>query len=799
MYRTLFTEGWTHGLKGEPKRAVILPHDAMQLQQRDPDEKSGSGCAYFPGGVYTYQKKWYAPEGLAGKRMILHFEGVYRNTVVKVNDQTVGEKHYGYAPFWIDISETVRTGEENVIEVEADNSRTPNSRWYSGGGIYRPVWLLTGTQNCIKPGGVKVKTLSIDPARIQVSADTFDTDAASIYGMEKRIEILSAGDCIAQAILHGEDHTAFFDIPNGRLWSEENPALYTCRVSVLVNGAIKDSEEVCFGIRLAEVSPKGLFMNGKETKLRGGCIHSDNGIIGAASFYEAEYRKVKLLKDAGFNALRIAHNPASPALLKACDELGVYVMDEGWDMWYKRKTKYDYGEFFMDEYWSDIEAMVDTDYNHPSVIMYSIGNEISEPAEDKGIQLACDIADRFRCLDDTRILTVGCNITILYSSKVGQETFDPESDSSNGVHDDEESDMDSTKFNEMISQFGEMMEGTANSKEADEASTPLFEAVDVAGYNYASGRYVLDGELHPDRVIVGSETFPQCIYRNWQLVKKLPYLIGDFMWTAMDYIGEVGIGAWSYTPDGSGFTKPYPWVLGEVGAMDLIGTPTGELFMAQAAWDLLKAPAIAVSPDLCYPGIVPAKGAWRGTNTIPSWSFAGCEGRETYVEVYSTSPFVALFINGKAIGVKTTENAMAVYRCTYEPGVLEAVSYDADGKEMGRSRLESAAGNVGIRLTQEQGNTAVADGSIVFVDVDLVGENGIVESHADQTIQVSVEGGTLLGFGSGKARTESRFVTGFYETHYGRALAAVMVGETGTAKITATGQGIRSEIILSEG
>ncbi len=776
MEKILFTDGWRYGLKGAEKRPVILPHDAMQLQRRHPDEKSGSGGAYFPGGVYCYEKLWQAPAEYAGKRLLLHFEGVYRNATVRVNGKTVGSWRYGYSPFRLDVTDAVRAGESNRIEVEADNSEVPNSRWYSGGGIYRPVWLWVGGRTRIEPYGLRVKTVSLEPAVVQVSVDT---NAA-----EAELEILRSGRTVATAT----GVQAEITIPDAALWDETNPALYTCRAVVKEDGAVADTAETTFGIRMVTCSPQGLFVNGEKTLLRGGCIHSDNGVLGAASFPEAEYRKARLLKDAGFNALRIAHNPASPALLDACDRLGLYVMDEGWDMWYKRKTRFDYGLDFMDNYEADIRAMVETDYNHPSVLFYSIGNEISEPAEQKGVELAGKLADAFRRLDDTRLVTVGCNIMILYNSQIGDEAFDPNLDGSGGTFEKQFEGMDSTKFNELTSQLGAKMELTTRSPAADRASAPLFEKVDVAGYNYAYGRYELEGGLHPERVIVGSETFPQCIYRNWEAVKAMPYLIGDFMWTALDYIGEVGVGAWAYDADGAGFTKPYPWLLAEVGAMDLLGTPTGELYLAQAAWDLRTAPAIAVSPDVCHPGVVPAKGGWRGSNAIPSWSFAGCAGNPTSVEVYSRAPSVELRINGSSLGVKAPEEGVAAYDCVYEPGVLEAFSYDASGNQTGYSRLESAQGATTLRLTQEPGEKT-GPGALVFVDVELVGENGVVESCADRPVTVTVEGGTLLGFGSARSRTEERFTAGVYTTCYGRALAAVLLGPDGKAVLTAKTDG----------
>ena len=646
-----------------------------------------------------------------------------------------------------------------------------------------------------------MRTVSLNPAKVHVSADLYpDAPGERSFSFEISKDgktVISTGPLTSSE--------AELTVPDAMLWDEDHPDLYTLKAEVFVNGKSNtepwDSAKTSFGIRMVSCSEQGLFVNGKETLLRGGCLHSDNGIIGTASFPEAELRKARLLKEAGFNAIRSAHNPCSPALLSACDRLGIYVMDEGWDMWYKRKTRYDYGDDFMDNYEADIRAMVDTDYNHPSVLMYSIGNEISEPAEERGVELAGKLADTFRSLDPDRLVTVGCNITILSSSKAGHETFDPDSDSSNGVHDDEPRELDSTAFNELMSQMGSNMEMSANSDEADQASAPVFEKVDIAGYNYAYGRYEMDGKLHPGRLINGSETFPHCIYRNWSYVKKLPYLIGDFMWTAIDYIGEVGIGAWSYTPDGNGFTKPYPWLLGETGAMDLLGTPTGELYMAQAAWDKLDCPAIAVSPNVAHPGIIPAHGAWRGTNTIPSWSFRGCEGNPTEIEVYGSSGAASaeLFVNGKSAGRKKLEDGRALFSQLYEAGTIEAVLFDAAGQETSRSSLSSASGDLSLRLQEEKPekpDELQGSFSLRYVKIELTGENGVVESNSDAEVEVSVRDGILLGFGSARARSEESFLSGTYRTYYGRALAAVLLRKGDQAVLHAKCQHLESELTL---
>lgn len=373
------------------------------------------------------------------------------------------------------------------------------------------------------------------------------------------------------------------ELPDARLWDAAHPNLYRCRAVLQEEGSVADETQTVFGVRKVEWSSKGLFINGKRTLLRGGCIHHDNGILGAAAHAASDRRKVKKLKEAGFNAVRSAHNPANAALLEACDEYGIYVMDESWDMWYNHKNKYDYASKFMENYRADLKAMVERDYNHPSVIMYSIGNEVSEPAAKKGVVLAEKMTDYLHALDGGRAVTGGMNLMIISRSAKGSGIY-KEDGGRNDEKQQKMNGMNSTVFNMITSMVGTGMNKGANSKKADAVTSPVLDALDIAGYNYASGRYPLEGKAHPDRLIVGSETFPQDIVKNWRMVRKYPYLAGDFMWAAWDYLGETGIGAWAYTPDGKGFEKPYPWLLADVGAIDILGNPNGELYLAQAAW-----------------------------------------------------------------------------------------------------------------------------------------------------------------------------------------------------------------------
>lgn len=746
--------GWTcNGMQ------VTLPHDAMIHEKRKADAPGGSGHAFFPGGVYVYEKAFSVEEEQAGRPMLLHFEGAYRNTTVTVNGLEAGGCAYGYIPFTVDITKLVHVG-ENMVSVRVDNSRLPNSRWYSGSGIYRPVWLLTAEEDHIAFEGVKVDTVSLDPAKVRVRTETAGSG-------EVFVEIRNAQ---GKTIAEGQGRDITLDIRNAQLWSAETPVLYTARVVLKKDGRPMDEETVSFGIRQVTWSKQGLFVNGENTLLRGGCIHHDNGILGAATYDESEYRRARLLKEAGFNALRISHNPASRALLEACDRVGLYVMDETWDMWYNHKTLHDYASEFQDNWKNDLTKLVNRDYNHPSVIMYSIGNEISEPSTEKGVSLAKEMVELLHRLDPGRAATGGINLMIITRSAKGNAIYKEDgSGRSDEKKQKSSSGMSSTMFNLMASMVGSGMNKAANGKKADEVTTPVLDILDIAGYNYASGRYKMEGKKHPDRIVVGSETFPQDIWKNWQMVKELPYLVGDFMWTAWDYLGECGIGAWSYTPDGRGFDKPYPWLLADAGAMDILGTPNAEMFLAQCAWGQLNAPKIAVQP-VNHPGVKPARSVWRGTNAVPSWSWQGCEGQKAVIEVYSDAAAVALELNGQRTKKQKPKGGKAVFKLAYQPGTLTAVNYDANGRAVSRSELKTAENPV-LSVCPEK--KEAKPGEILYVPVNIQDQRGVVESNADQKVTVRVQGGELLAFGSASPRTEETYDAGSFTTYYGRAMAVI--------------------------
>ena len=766
-----FNLNWFFWSDTQPNKQVVnLPHDAMQTETRSADVNEGRHNGFYPGNIYHYEKTFTVDADLLQKHVTLNFEGVYHNSKVYVNGKEAGGYQYGYMPFDVCLDGLLVAG-ENTIRVDVDNSETPNSRWYSGAGIYRPLHLTVQEQQYIED--VKVSTLSISPATIKVVTEHQGGEVAvSIYDGNKQIAS-AEGDAVE------------LQLEGARLWSADQPNLYKAVVELKRDGKVIEKQEKTFGIREITWSAQGFKVNGEDVLLKGGCLHHDNGILGAAEYDDAAYRKVAIMKQYGFNAIRSSHNPLSEAMLKACDELGMYVMDELWDMWYITKTEFDYSRDFYANYQEDIRHFVKKDFSHPSVIMYSIGNEVGEPAEDKGVELAKELIGRLHELDNSRPVTAGINLMIIGLTRMGQNIF-AQSNSAAGP-----SGVTSEEYNNMMVASSEGMMNAVLMPMVDEASSPVLDALDIAGYNYASKRYEIEGMAHPNRVIVGSETFPASLAENWTMVEKLPYLIGDFMWTAWDYIGEIGLGAWYYSDDPNFATKTYPWKLNGGGAIDLIGNPTSEAFLAKAIWQKDNKPYLAVRPIHKEQLI---KSMWRGTNGIPSWSWQGCEGMPTVVEVFTSAPKAKLYINDKLIGEKEVNNYVASFDVTYEPGTLKAVSIDANGKEYEQT-LTSATGNVSISIEPEK--SSYKAGELAFVNINLVGENGIVESKADRKLKVTVEGGELLGFGSQQLITEDCFTSGEYSTYYGQSQAVIRSFTSGTVKIHVTGDGVEANYDLN--
>ena len=769
-----FNRGWTFRKYGEDTGITVnLPHDAMITETRKPC-LNGANSGFFPGGRYLYEKEFEIAQEDIGKYIAVFFEGVYRCAKIYLNGEQVFYHAYGYTEFTVDISDRVRAG-GNIILVDADNSLEPGCRWYPGSGIYRPVQLLIKPRNYIR--GVKVTTLSYNPAKIRIEAENDDAC----------FEVLD-GDGVILSGVPGE-----YEVENAKLWSDESPYLYTLRVF-----NADDAEELKFGIRYIDFAPAyGVRINGKETKFRGACIHHDNGILGACEYPDAARRRVRLLKAGGYNAIRSAHNPISRALLDAADELGVYIMDESFDQWYTPKTYHDYSRDFWANYKDDIRAMIMKDINRPSVIMYSIGNECSEPKEEKGMNLAYEMADYMKELDPTRITTMGANLMLMmvdiYKSDnkpYERKPLDPKENKDLMASLDKQG---SAGFNAVMQLVPKLTTNSVKRKKCAVKADTLIKHLDVLGLNYGFPRYELDIKRDPNRIYVGSETFPSQVCTNWRLVKKYHQIVGDFCWTGWDYLGEAGsCGAFDYES-----WEGLPIADG-AGTIDLIGNTTAENIYMQIAFGTYKKPYIAVKP-VSYYGQKYQQGGWRMTNAIHSWSWQGCEGTPAEIEVYADAYSAELFLNGKSLGRKKLRDNKAIFRTKYQPGTLELVAYYECGSEAGRDVLKTCGDETVITLSADRTELKANGQDLCYLAIDLTDLNGEVKPVKDVSVTVTVEGSAVIlaGLGSARTKTSEVFNLNHHLTHFGRALAVLRAGyEPGEAVITVSAGGFEEKKII---
>lgn len=742
---------------------VTMPHDAMLEERREADCSNGVNSGYFPGGKYTYDKDFEISDTNIGKKIVLHFEAVYQNSKIYLNNKPVGAHKYGYTAFDVDISDAVQTG-ENHLRVEVDNTLEPNCRWYSGSGIFRPVTLMIDELDA-----PKIVTKSYDPAVIEVTADA------------ETIEIYDGETLMVSAV------PGVITVPNAKLWTAETPNLYTC---IIRKGG--KEHHTSFGIRLLTWdAKKGLCVNGERILLRGGCIHHDHGVLGACDFYDAEYRRISILKENGFNAIRMAHNPASQITLDICDKLGMYVMNEAFDGWYIPKTYHDYARWFDDEWRNDITAMVNASYNHPCVIMYSHGNEVSETSTKKGAETARMLTDFIHGLDDTRPVTAGVNVLLNVYASMGIGVYKDKGDykpeplpRKKGYR---EKKTGSAFFNAMANKLGGLMFFMAAGKKGDKASKGAADGLDVLGLNYAASRYDEDVKSYPDRLMVGSETMVADLPYNWERVKKYPQVLGDFVWSAWDYLGEACIGDWTYHS-----YKGLPLLAGQ-GMIDITGKPLASMYFMQIVWGMRKVPYIGVRP-LNHANEKPSTGAWQFTNAIDSWTWHGYEGTKAVVEVYVNAASVRLELNGKVIGAKPIKKYKTLFKLPYTPGTLTAVALDADGKEISRHSLQTGGEEIKLTATPNK-QVLTADGqSLCYIPIEFSDESGEPIPYIEQPVSVSVEGAAKLqGLGSALCKTDERYVDNTFHSYRGRLLAVLRAGTVpGKVKVTVTSKNMKT-------
>ena len=785
-----FNTGWTcaHLDGSNTPKPVTIPHDAMLEEHRDVLAPSGKNGCWFEGFDYLYEKSFTAPEDWADKALLLEFEGVYQQAEVMLDGEKLAFRPYGYTNFYVNLTGKLAPG-EHILSVIARNSDQPNSRWYSGAGIYRPVTLWAADKAHIEVNGVRIRTTSIAPAEVAVSVKT--TAPGEIY-----VDILD-GEKLVTSVKQSTDGdtTCYISISDAKLWNIDTPHLYTCRVR------FGTDEHVCsFGVRSLTWGKDGICLNGERVIIQGACIHHDHGVLGAKCFPEAEKRRVRLLKETGYNALRSAHNPCSKALLDACDRLGMLVMDEYIDHWYIHKTEHDYVQYFADWWQQDLTDMVEKDYNHPSVILYSTGNEVSETAQKKGIALTRQMTDFLHQLDDTRPVTCGVNIFFNFLSSIGFGVYSDKKAKKEAEAAEKAKAKNQTAkkkavgsqfFNDMAGLLGdEFMKRGATLHGCDVKTRDAFAAMDIAGYNYGIYRYQHDLKKYPDRLILGSETFCNDAYRFRELAKKEPRLVGDFVWAGMDYMGEVGVGSWEYSEYAPQF-EGLGWMLAGSGRIDLTGKPLGEALYTRVALEKEQGLYIAVRP-VNHEGEKHSPSAWKMTNAMDSWSWRGCEGKKAFVEVYARASKVELLLNGKPVGTKALKSTcLAHFHIPYENGELTAVSYDSAGREISRKALVTAGEQTQLRIEPE---AAPEKGKLCWVRLRYTDENGIVKPMERGNIKVNVTGGKLLGLGSACPFYPESYLDPTTDTYYGEALAVVLA--EGDMTITADDGAHRAEIRL---
>ena len=759
---------------------VDLPHDFSIIQKRDPHTLAGASNGFFPGGIGIYEKTIYAPVEWKNKKVVLEFEGVYMNATVHLNNQLVARHPYGYTSFHCDLTPYLLYGQDNTIRVTVNNSALPNTRWYSGSGIYRHVWLLVGESVHITPWGIYATTPEVSPERSIVRVKTtVENITDSPQNVTIRSTILTAsGDAVAMDEIElnvpAKDEAEAqqeLTVSPATLWSIENPYLYTLKSEVIKGGEVIDCAETRIGIRSISFDPKdGFRLNGVPIKLKGGCVHHDCGLLGAAAYDRAEERKVELLKANGFNAVRCAHNPPSPAFLDACDRLGLLVIDEAFDCWREGKNPNDYSVYFEEWWQKDMASMVLRDRNHPSIIMWSTGNEILErDGRSEGYMYARKLADFIRSLDNTRAITNAlCGL------------------------------WDDTAAKALKAKLGDLPE---DYDIWGEVTKEFAEPLDVVGYNYLLRRYESDGAKFPGRIIHGTESFPMEVFDIWTTIEHLPYVIGDFVWTALDYLGEAGIGHVWYNGENS-FLGQYPWHQAFCGDIDICGFKRPQSYYRDCVWGISKAPYIAVYKPEHY-GKKADISPWGWPDVVSSWTWPGFEGKPTKVDVYSMDSEVELILNGKSLGRKPAGKAnryTASFEVIYEPGTLEAVGYNEEGVEISRTVLKTAGKPAAIRLIPDRSRLNAKFGDLSYITVEVVDAEGNVVHNANTNIYFTASGaGSVLAVGSGNPVSEEMYVGNQRRVYQGRAMVVVRAsGEAGNIVLTASAEGIPATSVVIE-
>lgn len=759
--RQLLDSGWQFTRNGTTQ-TVDLPHDWDIFEgPKSGKGATGTGGGWFEAGKGEYRKQLKIENGkwkIDNSLVKLHFEGVYQKAEVFINGQKAGQHHYGYTPFTVDVTQFLHKDKrDNEVIVKVDNSDQPNCRWYSGSGIYRHVWLETMPALHIAENGVFVTTpeVSTEKAKVQVEV-TLQNEKPHPLSPSPKGEGEAYGDVNVEVVLRDMSGTVVqtksqplgdlaqgtetkseftFEINNPKLWSPESPYLYTAEVSLstpLTSRRGVGGEVVKFGVRSFSFDAEnGFVLNGKKVLINGACVHHDDGVLGAMAFDDAEIRKVRQMKEAGFNLIRTSHNPTTRAFLDACDSIGMLVIDEAFDGWRTQKNPYDYSTVIDSCFREDIHAMVLRDRNHPSIISWSIGNEVIERKDIRVVYTARQMKKAIHEYDTTRPVTEA-----LCAWDRDWEIYDPHA-----------------------------------------------EVLDVVGYNYMLFKHASDHERDPQRVIWQTESYPRDAYTNWATAYTFPYVVGDIVWTGLDYLGESGIGRNYYKGEREGES----WIKG--GQPEWHGAPCGDVDITgwrkpishyrEMLWGEGSVYLCVREPN-GYHGEIHTT-MWSVWPTWESWTWPGWEGKPIEVEIYTKAPEVKLYLNDKLIGTQQVNRATeykAVFKVNYEPGILRAEVttplHNSEGQGGGSATLQTAGEPARLRLTPDR-TVMQADGqSLTYVTVEVLDKNGTLVPEAAIPCEATVKGaGTLLAFASADLKDTEPYTSPRVKTWKGRALLVV--------------------------
>jgi len=765
-------------------RKLDLPHD-WSLEDLTPvAEASGEGTvwvggntpteigpfsvAFSPGqeatgwvvgGTGWYRKRFRLPASNEKTEVEIRFDGVYMNSDVWLNGHLIGFHPYGYTTFAYDLTPFIIRDGENVLAVRVRNEGQ-NSRWYSGSGIYRHVWLSMTEKIRIPLWGVSVTTpkvaADLSTVEVAVKAENRGKTAQSatvrtrILGhdgnvagkSEKALDLPAAGESSA---------TLSIDLASPKLWSNAAPNLYKAQVELLVAGKVVDQTTVTFGIRSIEVDiDHGLRINGDVVKLKGGCVHHDNGILGSAAIDRAEERRVELLKATGYNAIRTSHNPPSPAFLDACDRLGMMVIDEAFDCWNLGKNDDDYHLYFNDWWKRDIDSMLLRDRNHPSVIFWSIGNEIDGRRTPEGVAIAKKLRDEVKSIDTTRPVTMAVP----------------------------------GPYDHNLPQW--------------QANDPCFLHLDVGGYNYQWQQYEIDHKRFPQRIMMGTESFPFEAYDTWKYAEKLSYVLGDFVWTAIDYFGESAIGHTLLSVEPANWRQKYPWFISYCGDIDAVGHKKPQSYFRDVLWGESKLEMTVQRP--LPPGRTESLANWGWWDELRSWTWPGVHDKPLNVRVYTLGDQVKLLLNGKEVETQTVPESaklVAVFKVRYAEGEIRAVAYK-DGKEIASQTLKTVGKAARLRLSPDRQTINASRNDLSYVTLELLDAAGNPVPDGVRTVDFEITGvGELASAGSANPKDVTSFHLPTARTFRGKCVAILRpTGHVGTITLHAKSAGLEAATVV---